>query len=531
MDSNAPLNALLNRPSIEEDVSLLDHLNDQVMEHSRSFIDFSKSTSWRSLLGRLIHFLIPSFLQGWRTPEQSRPAKKGPTAYLDGVRGLAAFTVFLCHHSFQAFSVDEGWGCNGGFYRIMRLPILRLLYAGRPSVSVFFVVSGYALSYRAVKLMRSRNTEELYTSMSSMIFRRAIRLYLPTFTSTGLVVVFLRLGFYESTRVFSADHANLRNALLPYRPRFESAWAQWMDWAEVCFHSIVPFSWNPQDGLNKYDSYLWTIPIEYRGSIYLFLIILGTAHLRTTYRLLTLMMIIWITYLKARWDFLLFLYGMAIAEWDHIRGAHTTHHDVSQGEKKELGDSRRTFIRQSIWNLISIIGLFLLSQPPTRSEVTPGWVTLTAMIPDGWDSPGTERARYWQQFGAGIFVLAVGHSKFWLRVYNSAIIQYLGNISYALYLVHGILLRWAAHRILRFFLFYVMGSVGDNHYKVGDNYYKVGDNYYKAGDNYYRGFWLATCFIIPMTIWVADIFWRAIDIPSVKFAKWFEVKLRATAWV
>ncbi|KAH7144467.1 hypothetical protein B0J13DRAFT_45581 [Dactylonectria estremocensis] len=143
MDNDAPLR----RPSIEHNMGLLDpHGSDSNSDNSfnagphyltdrtRSFIDYSKSTSWRSLIGRLIHFLIPSFLQGRRTHEQSRPPKIGPTAYLDGVRGLAALTVFISHHFSQAYS-DEAWGCGGKFYGIMRLPILRLLHTERPSVS------------------------------------------------------------------------------------------------------------------------------------------------------------------------------------------------------------------------------------------------------------------------------------------------------------------------------------------------------------------------------------------------------------
>ncbi|KID87191.1 hypothetical protein MGU_05601 [Metarhizium guizhouense ARSEF 977] len=41
---------------------------------------------------------------------------------------------------------------------------------------------------------------------------------------------------------------------------------------------------------------------------------------------------------------------------------------------------------------------------------------------------------------------------------------------------------------------------------------------------YNIGFFLGAAFTIPTVIWWADVFWRAVDIPAVKFAKWFESK-------
>jgi hypothetical protein len=45
------------------------------------------------------------------------------------------------------------------------------------------------------------------------------------------------------------------------------------------------------------------------------------------------------------------------------------------------------------------------------------------------------------------------------------------------------------------------------------------------GYQYNAGFFLGACFVVPTVIWWADVFWRAVDIPTVKFAKWFESKM------
>lgn len=45
------------------------------------------------------------------------------------------------------------------------------------------------------------------------------------------------------------------------------------------------------------------------------------------------------------------------------------------------------------------------------------------------------------------------------------------------------------------------------------------------GTEYNAGFLLGACFCVPTVLWAADIFWRAVDIPTVKFARWYESKL------
>ncbi|KAH7159771.1 acyltransferase 3 [Dactylonectria estremocensis] len=467
-----------------------------------SFFEYAKSSP-RQLLARFLWFLVPSFLQG--RSAGSPKAKLGPTAYLDGLRGAAALGVFFCHHTYEAYNPDVGWGCGGGYYGFLRLPILRLTHSGRASVALFFVISGYALSYKPVGMIRSRNMLGFGPAMSSMVFRRALRLYLPTVVSTALIVVFLRLGLYEPTRDFSMDHTYFRHMLIPHKDRFDSGLEQWMDWANNVLYSLVLFNWDKQDGLNAYDGFLWTIPIEYRCSLYLFLVYIGTSRLKTRYRIMSLMLITYITYRKARWDFLLFLYGLACVEWDYARGAHA-HMSTSALPPSEKGPTNgsRRLLRVIAWNMLSVLALYLLSQPPSRSSETPGWKTLGSMIPEWWE--GKLRDRYWQGFGAGLFVLSMGHSAFWQRVFNADAMQYLGKISYSLYLVHGRVSRGLQYTLLKFVFEYLTGT---------------------EGDDYYRGFWIGSCITIPAVICCADVFWRAVDIPIVKFSRWFETKLVA----
>ncbi|KAF7531243.1 hypothetical protein G7Z17_g13739 [Cylindrodendrum hubeiense] len=461
-------------------------------------VNYAKSIHWRVLVVRLAWFFVPSFLQGRSMREQIRPAKLGPTAYLDGMRGIAALFVYFCHFSYQSFGIASGWGRDGKHHQILRLPFIKLFYAGPTAVCVFFVISGYALSYKAIKNIRSQNVKDFSTGLSSMAFRRAIRLFLPTTVSTFMIVCLVRMGAYEANREFAGDKTYLKAVREPYTHRLPSAYAQWEEWVTAIFLGFRVFSWEHYSGFRVYDPHLWTIPVEFRSSLYLFLVLLATARLQTKYRFLTLATVMYVTYRRSRWDFLLFLFGMAIVEWDHIRGAHVPVSVLPLGEKE--AKPARLRLKTIFWNLFSVFALYLMSNPDGGGKTTPGWVYLTSLIPEWWEC---DQNRYWQGFGSVLFVLAVGHSQWWQRVFNSAISQYFGKISYALYLMHGPVGKLIGFHWQK----WAWGITG-----VEGNWYNIG--------------WvLGACFCIPTVIWTADIFWRAVDIPSVKFARWFEGKV------
>ncbi|KAF5025208.1 hypothetical protein F66182_2674 [Fusarium sp. NRRL 66182] len=461
-------------------------------------IDYFRSRPWRVYAVRFAWFFVPSYLQGRHVRDQIRTAKLSPTAYLDGMRGVAALVVLFCHFFYQAFVIAKGWGCDGDHYNILKLPILRLWFQGPPAVCLFFVISGYALSYRPLKLIRSRSTQDFSTTMSSLVFRRGIRLYLPTAISTLMIVCFIRLGIYEWTREFALDRTYMRNVREPHPARLTTTYAQLVDWARDMFKFVHVFGWKTHGGSTNYDQHLWTIPVEFRCSLYLFLTLMATARLRTHCRFITVAGTMLFTYRNSRWEFLMFLCGMVLAEVDLIRGAHISPPALPVEEKTQ--PARRRWYQTVFWTAFSVVALYFMSQPDQGGDRTPGWVYLTSLIPKWWTA---EKYRYWQCTGAVMFVLAVSRSASWQRVFNSPYVQYLGKISYALYLMHGP----AIHTIGYLFEKWAYSLTGTE------------------GHQFTAGFILSSFFVIPTVFWWADIFWRAVDIPTVKFAKWWENKL------
>lgn len=187
---------------------------------------------------------------------------------------------------------------------------------------------------------------------------------------------------------------------------------------------------------------------------------------------------------------------MVLAEWDLVRGAHVDDATLPQDEKVMVKPPCSRW-KRVFWLLVSTLGLYLLCQSDDGGARTPGWRRLTSMIPEWWDE---EEYRYLQLAGAAVFVAAVGHSKCWQDFFNQPVVQYLGKISYALYLMHGPAMHTVGYHFERW-AYSVTGV---------------------EGHRYTLGFALGACFCVPIVLCWADVFWRAVDVPSVRIAKWVE---------
>lgn len=92
------------------------------------------------------------------------------------------------------------------------------------------------------------------------------------------------------------------------------------------------------------------------------------------------------------------------------------------------------------------------------------------------------------------------------HIFTNAFTQYLGKISFSLYLVHGFVI----HTIYYALIDVLWGVVGDE----TDMQKEV-------------SFAVALVVVTGVLVWVSDMFTRAVDMPSVKFARWVEGRMIA----
>ncbi|KAK8042304.1 acyltransferase family-domain-containing protein [Apiospora rasikravindrae] len=494
----------------------------QWLSRAKSYGKAFRISALSSVVIRSAIFLLPSFLHPSRNSrERLRGGDKlGPTAYLDGMRGLAALFVFFCHYFYTSFVIAEGWGHNDANYHFWKLPFVRLLFSGPSMVCIFFIISGYALSLKPLKQIRGRSFEGLLNTMTSFIFRRGFRLFLPTAASTFMVVCLLQLGAYEGTREFAYDPNYVRN-VAEHHPLLEDTFSeQFLHWAGEMFNFLHFWSWEKFGGSTGYDVHLWTIPVEYRCSMVLFLSLIGLARMRTGVRLTCLAILMWFMLHNDRWEPLLFLVGTALAELDIIRGAHNSAGSASPSansapasllpfEEKGSPSSPRPCkcrkVKGLAYVLLSVPALYLMSEPDAGPDGVPGWETLGALIPEYF----SDRYRFWQMVGGALFVFCVARSPLWQRVFTTGPVQYLGRLSFAIYLMHGPVTHTLGYRVQRWAWTSVTGIETEAAFRSGAI--------------------LAAAINIPVVLWAADIFARAVDAPIVRFTRWLETRVSITA--
>ncbi|KAI9727739.1 MAG: hypothetical protein M1834_007978 [Cirrosporium novae-zelandiae] len=492
----------------------------QVHRQKRSFQDTNINVSTiRSWLCRLGLYLLPSFISTLidsKSNSADRSLTLRRTSALDGLRGVAALCVVNYHiiSAFQNF-VNYGYGltseeahrepmCAHHYepiahnLRFHQLPIIRLVYSGSGPVCIFFVISGFVLSYKPLQLARNEQWDKLLITLCSSTFRRALRLFLPTTIASFMVMLTIQAGMWEYTRTIANDKTIITAESEHHQERLPTFFAQFLNWLQMLREMTNVWEW--EEYYPPYDVHLWTIPMEYRSSMLLFLANLSLSRLQYPFRVATSVILVLYCYSWSRWDTVLFLSGSILAETSLLYDARNT--QLSPSSKSPVHLARRigiNFIRCATL----FTSLYLLSAPDYCIRRTPGYRLLGKLIPcfdqRCW--------RFYPSIGAIMVVAVISHTpKSWFvtRYFlDLRVVQYLGWVSYSLYIAHGPLIHIVGYR-----LFPALWSLTGKESVLG----------------YLIGFLLAETLLLALIFWVADIFCRLVDEKCVACARWLEMK-------
>ncbi|PNS19502.1 LEC14B protein [Sphaceloma murrayae] len=470
------------------------------------------------MLGSILDEFKLSIPQG-----QHHTTARGQTAWLDGLRGYAALLVFVCHFSIvywnnlrYAFAtvipqysiIPNGTYFPGGTpvwngtnvtmeepvlnTNPIQLPIIRLLTDGDPMVVIFFIVSGYSLSLKPVTLMRKGAAAhaKLLTSLASSVVRRPIRLLVPIICSTLIVVFAVVLGLYSHAARFASEsekfHRYFKGWAFEATPKVaESLNLQMEDWF-YSMYDLLDFSTHFHWTMSRYDIHLWTIPVEFRCSLMLFITQLGTSQMSANSRLVTLtsFVILALTW-GDMWEMALFWAGMLLCELD-----------MTHPPSGSPGPLRKR------WIFALFVSLYLLSMPMVWAPYTPFYAPLTWLHVRGLR--GSEQSRFWQCLGAGLLMICVSRIHACKAFFSNSTARFLGRISYALYLVHGPILR----------------SLG---YSTAFSLWQIFGRETRAQYNFCV--FLTALVVGPAVLVAANVFCKRVDEPIVRFARWAELQL------
>lgn len=366
---------------------------------------------------------LPRFLQRGALDYQS---KLHATSYLDALRGYAAWIVFNLHR----FPLAS--------WPIFRLPFICTIQSGKGMVDVFFVISGFVLSQRMLKQIRAQQKPKLMDSLTSSVFRRYIRLYLPCILASFVSMC--------TVHWLGAKHA---------APPLNTFGAQLLDWLSDMVAFTNPFAglrgwWNRGGVLtSRYLDTLWTIPIEFRGSMVVYLYCAATARLTSKHRLTFCGVFILLCLVWQTTDVAMFLCGAFLAEVSLIR--HPERYEpkilVSRREPIERAITyKKSFIYEIGYIWVFTLAIFLLDMPKQPSKGYFPWPLLSTLAPPWWDK-GTQ-SHFWFVVASPLLIWSVDSSLWLQKPFCWNFSQYLGELSFGIYLMHLVIVQTLWDKVL-----------------------------------------------------------------------------------
>jgi peptidoglycan/LPS O-acetylase OafA/YrhL len=236
--------------------------------------------------------------------------------------------------------------------------------------------------------------------------------------------------------------------------------------------------------------------------MYLFLLVAMVAHIRREIRVYVIIpwcYLFW-TYYR-NFDTPLFLSGYFLAEL-HANLETVPLLPVSPFPTFKLKSHRSVLIKTMhtiAWSIVAFLGLWLLSFPTADGANTFGYVTLCNIL---HQYSYFQKRVAWQSFGASILCLALLYLPRAQRWLSLPLFQYLGRISFSLYLMHGLVIRTMGHRLI---------LEGWNHFNEDAHTERM-----------FLNVMVFVFAILPSTIWLSDIFWRGVEAPATNFVRYLE---------
>ncbi|KAG7284665.1 hypothetical protein NEMBOFW57_009274 [Staphylotrichum longicolle] len=431
-----------------------------------------------------------------RTPDNSS------TAFLDGLRGVAAFFVFIqhCIGNYDNNIHDHGFG-QDGHWLLASMPFVRILFnGGNAAVAVFFVLSGYVLTgARCAWCATARGTP------ASGVWPRP--------WSAG-PSVFMRQCLRLRWRFALLMHAPYRLVEeLPWPKRKDDVFLEIMNWVVDTVKFFNPFRKHDNVVWYTYSLVVWTIPIELKGSM----LVYGLAALHAFFTKLSPLKTVLFSFIAvvallqmAFWTMGCFIAGMFLACVD----VHAL--DITFLSRH---CSRRA--RMILYHVAFVSGYYLLCQPASGGKVeyslnTPGWRTLTRLIPAGYDK--NQYYRFWTSWGSLLLVYATLRIPWLQSLLKTRPLRYLGRVSFMFYLIHLPMQYMVGDRVGRMF-----GPLPEDSPPTWwDNRLRVPN---LGPPGFQLRFILAMAVMLPLDLVVADFLTKAVDMPCVRLGR------RLTQWL
>lgn len=493
-------------------------------EHTARFARLSTALSYLTRAIRCIAiFLLPSFLH--KSTGQTQPLatkKRNSVAAIDGLRGIACFIVFNGHFARELGGSLFWSGDWIGKNLFVQWPFVHLFWSGRSMVYIFWVVGGYTLSIKPLKQLYTGEYAAFQKTWSSSLVRRGFRLYLPPLIGVYIIGILTWLGIFEAAYPVRHNPAggNTLGLMEDFPVRHDHLTGQIKDAFQESSKMFKIWTWDGYIKPGAYNDAYWTIPVQYRTALFMFLILLAGSRMKANYRtLLISIMTASGLFLWQRDEITTFFGGMLLADIDIRRSASKATLPLQQmntekptpsrswlgavtSKFSKLGSSSKFYLAMFIfgWLLCSTAAVGWNRQPIVTAVVR----RLSFLLRGNGDDSSAVRS-----VGAIFLTYGIIHCTYIHPIFTSRVATYLGKISFSLYLTHGVVLRSCLYPLLPYIYFITRSPGPISH----GNTTAV-----QFAGSYMLGFIV----MLPLVLWIADVFWRLVEIRTGHWTLWID---------
>jgi peptidoglycan/LPS O-acetylase OafA/YrhL len=325
-------------------------------------------------------------------------------SHFDGLRGLAAFVVFLAHFR-PTFCLNisgqvlDTAGITGTQSRIIATNFLSLFYEGGLPVFIFWMMSAYVISIRLFDTDKNKSDNYLIEAATKRYFRLAI----PVVVASFFCFLLMKLNMMYNIQLANQMGTGYADGWLNQQYHFD---AGYLHFIRTTFIEVF------MNGNCNYNFVLWTMAPELLGSLLCFALfaMIGRNSQRYLIYLVSIVLLVFgglrdVTY----FFYLTFVIGIM---WCDLMNS------------KDNNVLYRDRIRKLFTSKTLTVTLLILSfAVPLCSEAI---------------RPIPQNLHYLFAFplkGMAV-VLAVHQFGLMRRMMNTQLMQFMGKISFSLYLLH-----------------------------------------------------------------------------------------------
>ncbi|KAJ0415841.1 acyltransferase 3 [Aspergillus carlsbadensis] len=340
--------------------------------------------------------------------------------WIDGLRGIASFLVVLTHLSRawdrELFAPRDTEDASP---RLLQLPFFRIPWQGRIGVTIFAFLTGYVCALKPMKLSRNGNRLGAFTAVGKSAFRRPPRLIMPA--TIALIISWIMAQCRAFVAANRSDCWWCRYAA----PDLEDSFGK-----EVLrlFKNFLT-TWTT--GYMAYDDHQWALLPLLMTSMLVYLLTCATMFMKFRWRMFVYLMMLLYFHQDAAKNTETFqmqgIYGMFLSDLSY---------EVSFQEFL----LKWKWPRRVVAAFLAISGLFIAGYPGDHPEWA-DWSNFMLKLAHYIFPPDVNIGKRYTAIGVDLVILAIYISPSVKEFLSNRLLLWLGAQSFAVYLVHGTLLR------------------------------------------------------------------------------------------